>query len=136
VTAAGTSELLKLASLGFPSLQHLPVEGVHWSGVCLAPYVALSGFDYPLSGFLLPIPLSHFPDSSVLGIFPFRVFLPLKSATSREVCCSHALGLAASGRRPQARPELQSFVPSKEPSSEVWYCTENRSNTLLGFCHL
>jgi hypothetical protein len=61
------------------------------AGVCLTPYVPLSGFDYPLSGFLLPHPLDRFSDPSVLGVHPFRVFLPSKSQVSLETLCSPAL---------------------------------------------
>jgi hypothetical protein len=39
-------------------------------GVCLTPYVALSGFDYPLSGLLLYVPLNHFSGPSIPGVHP------------------------------------------------------------------
>jgi hypothetical protein len=64
--------------------------GVHLTRVCLTLYVALSGFDCPLSGLLLPGPLSHVSGPSVLGVFPFRALLPLKSASlsrSRMLSC-------------------------------------------------
>jgi hypothetical protein len=82
-------------------------------GVCLAPYVALSGFDYPLSGFLLPEPLSHLSGPSTLGIFPFRVFLPSKSAASFEAVCSHALRADAPGLGNKQTPDSRAFLPSK-----------------------
>jgi hypothetical protein len=70
----------ELASLGFPSLQHLPEWGVHFSGVCLAPFVALSGFVYPLSGLLLPKPLDPlFQVQAFLGLTPSE-FFPLRRA--------------------------------------------------------
>jgi hypothetical protein len=75
---------LRLAALSSASLQHLPDLGVHMSRGCLSLFVALSGFDYPLSGFLLPKPLSRLSDSSVPGISPFRAFLPSKSRSSLE----------------------------------------------------
>lgn len=65
--------------------------------VCLALYVALSGFDYPLSGFLLPVLGIHLSGPSVLGVIPFRVLFPLPSWTPFQGLCSLALSPAASG---------------------------------------
>lgn len=76
-------------SLRLCPLQHITDPGVYaHSGVCLAPFVPLSGFDYPLNGLLLPNPLSRVSDSSVRGFHPFRVFLPVKSRTPLEASCS------------------------------------------------
>jgi hypothetical protein len=68
----------KLTSLGFLPLQHLLELGVHLAGVCLAPYVALSGFDYPLSGFLLPEPLGPVSCPSALGFLPLQSLSPFE----------------------------------------------------------
>jgi hypothetical protein len=87
--------------------------GVHSTRECLSLYVALSGFDHPLSGLLLPDPLSHIPDSSVHGIYPFRVLLTLKSCAPYEVGCSPDLWCSAPGRRQQRNLAFRALVPSK-----------------------
>jgi hypothetical protein len=60
-------------------------------------YVALSGFDYPLSGFLLQVLGIHLSGPSVLGVFPFRAFFPLPSRTPSQGLCSLDLFPFASG---------------------------------------
>jgi hypothetical protein len=68
-------------------------------------YVALSGFDYPLSGFLLQVLGIHFSGPSVLGVFPFRVLFPPSSWTPSQGRCSLDLSPFASGLdRGRARP--------------------------------
>jgi len=104
--------LEEVAPLGFQSLQHIPEPGVHSIRVCRALYVALSGFDYPLSGFLLPDPPSHLSGSSVHGIFPCRVLLPLKIRASSEVVCSLGLRFFAPGRGGK-NPDFRALLPSK-----------------------
>lgn len=64
----------KLTSLGFGSLQHLPELGVYLARVCLTLSVALSGFGYPLSDFLLPEPLSRFFRPKRSWDFPLQSF--------------------------------------------------------------
>jgi hypothetical protein len=108
--------------------------GVHVSRVCLALFVPLSGFVYPLSGFLLPKPLDHFSDPSVPGILPFRVFLPSKSGSSLEASFSLAVFLAHLNRVVLNQPRLQSFVPFEEPFLQERCYTNLEDVTLLGFC--
>jgi hypothetical protein len=87
----------RLAPLGFLPLQHLPVPGVYWSRVCLALYVALSGFDYPLSGFLLRGPgVPFFRPQRSWGL-PLQRFVPTADRYSSQSPCSLALCLSASG---------------------------------------
>jgi len=66
----------KLAPLGFLPLQHLPAPGVHLTRVCLALFVALSGFDYPLSGLLLHGPGDPFFRSQRSWGFPLQSLVP------------------------------------------------------------
>ena len=100
-----------------------------------ALYVALSGFGYPLSGLLLPGPLSHVSGSSVLGVCPFRVLLPLKCWSLFRGASSLALWLF------QTRPRCAKKAWTSELCSlqravffSFWYCTKTRAVTLLGFC--
>jgi hypothetical protein len=88
-------------------LQHLPVPGVHVTRVCLSLFVALSGFDYPLSGLLLRVLRIHLSGPSVLGVFPFRVLFPLASCVPFQDRCSPALSLFGSGHdhEPAGTPE-------------------------------
>lgn len=123
----------KLTSVGFLPLQHLPELGVHFARVCLALYVALSGFHYPLSGFLLPGPVSHLPDSSVLGVFPFRVLLPSKRWSLSRGASSLALGSAGPGRDTDESVDFRALFASKSRVLCFRYCTEDRTVTLLGF---
>jgi hypothetical protein len=107
--------------------------GVHVSRVCLALFVPLSGFDYPLSGLLLPKPLDRFSDPSVPGIPPFRVFLPSKSVSSLEASCSLAVFLVPLNEVVLNQPRLQSFVPFEEPFLQERFYTNLEDVTLLGF---
>jgi len=75
------SQRRRLTALSFCPLQHFPGSGVHFTRGCLTLYVALSGFDYPLSGLLLLNPLNHYFRFKRSWGSPFRVLLPSKS------CC-------------------------------------------------
>jgi hypothetical protein len=113
---------LRLAALSFASLQHLPELGVHVSRGCLSLFVALSGFDYPLSGFLLPKPLSPVSDSSVPGISPFRVFLPSKSRFPLENSLLSWRWIEQKNQKVVSLiPRLQSVAPFEEASSLAFY---------------
>jgi hypothetical protein len=111
----------------------LSESGVHGSRVCLALYVALSGFDYPLSGLLLPKPLSLFSDPSVPGIRPSELF-----SLRRAVPLSRPPALLSFVRllRPKVescRRRLQSFFPFEEPCLRRCCYAHVTASALLGF---
>lgn len=124
----------ELASLGFPSLQHLPEWGVHFSGVCLAPFVALSGFVYPLSGLLLPKPLEPlFQVQAFLGLTPSESFPfeELNLSRGRLLSCPWTRLTRPTWK---ASPGLQSLFPFEEPSTHKTSCyTGFGADPLLGF---
>jgi hypothetical protein len=99
--------------------------------VCCAFRVSI-----PLSGLLLPEPVNPVSGPSVLGVFPFRVLFPLKSWSLSRGASLLALGSLAPGRECTFKLRLQGFVPFKERCSENRYCTESRTDTLLGFASL
>lgn len=111
------------------------------SRVCLSLYVALSGFVYPLSGFLLHGPGDPVSGPSVLGVLPCRVLFPLLSWTPFQGLCSPALFLSASGldRKTARTPELCSqqraclTSPAFTPTTESLLSWGSPS---LGLCSL
>jgi hypothetical protein len=61
----------RLTPVGFITLQHIRNgKSTLIPKAYLTLYVPLSGFDYPLNGLLLPLPLDHFSGPSVLGVYP------------------------------------------------------------------
>jgi hypothetical protein len=96
-------------------------------------YVALSGFDYPLSGFLLQVLGIHLSGPSILGVFPFRALFPLPSWTPFQGLCSPDLFPFAFGESREGSAFRALFPTASLPRVARCY-TDNGVATLLGFC--
>jgi hypothetical protein len=107
--------------------------GVHFTRVCLALVVALSGFDYPLSGFLLPKPLSPISDPSVLGIRPSEPFSLRRAGPLSRPCALLSFVRLLRPKAESCRSRLQSFVPFEEPCMRRCCYTHVTALALLGF---
>jgi hypothetical protein len=101
--------------------------------VCLALYVALSGFDYPLSGFLLRVLGIPISGPSVPGVTPFRVLFPLWSwAPFRGplLSCPFFVGV-----RPKTANDrdFRALFPTASLPRAGGYYTDDGVAALLGF---
>lgn len=113
------------AGLGSPSAPGLPRRRRSTSRVL-----------YPLSGSLLPRPLSHISGPSVHGVHLFRVLLPSRSSASLETALlSCPFTTSVSIVRP-LWSGLQSFDPLEEPHSLARFYTGFGAVTLLRFSSL
>jgi hypothetical protein len=114
LSAAEQRTYQRLTSLGFLSLQHLPEPGVHFTRVCLALFVALSGFLSTLLAVFSSRNLwRHFSGPSVHGVFPLQSLSPFKELPlSREPLLSCPFMQLI---RPWIKPHLdfRAFLPLK-----------------------
>jgi hypothetical protein len=124
----------RLTALGFLALQRFPVRGVHFTRACPALFVPLSGFGYPLSGFLLPKPLNHLSGSSVPGVNPSELF-----SLQRAVPLSRPPALLPFGRLLQPRLNhawggYRALFPLKSRDRRSTGLMNTGALALLGFC--
>lgn len=121
----------RLAPLGFLPLQHLPVPRVHLTRVCLALFVALSGFVYPLSGFLLHGPgLPFFRHQRSWGS-PLQSFVPAAEHSPFRgslLSCPFLLWI----RPDTTAVGLQSLALNTELASRSLFLHKARSRYSLG----
>jgi hypothetical protein len=130
----------KLASLGFASLQHIPGWGVHLTGVCLAPYVPLSGFGSTLlAASSSPRLWTIFQVQAFLGFSPSE-FYSLRRATplSRFVALLPSTIESDVIQRTtrSTTAGLQSFAPVGEPRSPPPSLDRKREPLLSWSFHL
>jgi hypothetical protein len=114
------SELSRLLSWAFVSLQHILGSEVHLPRACLTRYVPPSGFEYPLDGLLPPSPRRFcFAPAALLGFtlrsFPLPQGIRRVSARKHPLTVSPAVVTVAETTSRPGRPRFLGFDPYGSP---------------------